>query len=426
MSTDRADSVGDDAASSPLTYLVDSETNAHPLQSQSRAQYRIHSPYKRLRDQTINALHESGRPDLMKRAQKMGMCCVAPTVYVGRGAVPSCSPGRCRDRCCPTCAMFRAGSLRSRLRRMLEKSNSVRFLTLTMKPASVGLGKCIDALHRAFRLLRKSLAWRDHVRGGCFVVEITRGSEGKHWHVHLHALIDGKYFPHEILHDAWSVAVGERSRAEIKAVYGRDGLAGYLTGYLAAGSGDASWTFAEIQEFAMEMKGRRTMGTFGTWHRVKTDNLDAEAPEPIRPDVSLSFTAVEAVLDCEPELREAAAPLLSRLSATWRLLMKPYVSDLRWLDAPMDAKSFASLTSVLLEIQEVLTHKPMTAKEIRLEADRLRRRRRALERCEAPLFGRMSHGKSGSVGASARDSEAEARRDVASIQAHNRGRGREA
>lgn len=386
MDDRRLGSVGDAASASPLTYLVDSETKQHPLGSQSRAQYRIHAPYKVLREVTVNALWESGRPDLGKRAEKMGMCCIAPTVYVGKGAIPSCSPGRCRDRLCPTCAMFRAGSLRSRLRRMLEKSNAVRFLTLTMAPVSKDLGKCVDALHQAFRKLRKSAAWLEHVRGGCFVIEVTRGGDGTHWHVHAHVLVDGVYFPHEILHEAWSTAVGSRSRVEIKALHDREGAVGYLTKYLAKGTAPSSWTHAEICEYALQMHRRRVVGTFGKWHRIKADNLDVEEPAPIKPDVDLSFVAVEAVLDAEPEIRRDAAPLLSRLSATWRLLMKPYVVDVQWLDAPLDAKAFASLTTVLLEIQESLAFRPMKADEIRREAERLRKRRRDAERDWRPLY----------------------------------------
>jgi hypothetical protein len=299
---------------------------------------------------------------------------------------------------------------------MLEKSRAVRFVTLTMAPVAKDLGECVDALHRAFRKLRKSDAWKQCVRGGCFVIEVTRGASNTHWHVHAHVLVDGEYFPHAMLHDAWSVAVGKASRVEIKALHDREGAVAYLTKYLAKGTAPNSWTHAEICEFALQMKGRRVVGTFGTWHKTKTDGLDDEVPAPAKPDVDLSFVAVEAVMDAEPELRRDAAPLLSRLSATWRLLMKPYVSDVHWLDAPLDAKAFASLTTLLLEIQESLTFRPMKADEIRREVERLRKRRRDAERDWRPLDDYYRDKRSGCDANKAGSVEAEARSNVGGIQ----------
>lgn len=386
----------DGDSESESTYLVDSETKRHPLKLQSRAQYRIHQPVRALRDLTINALWYSEKPALIRRADKIGMCSVAPTVFVGRGCIPTCSPGRCRDRLCPTCAMFRAGTLRTRLRQLLVKSRSVRFLTLTMAPVSKDLGKCVDALHDAFRRMRKTLDWKDHVRGGAFVIEVTRGLRGSHWHVHAHVLVDGVYFPHDILHRLWSSAVGEASRVEIKALHDREGAVSYLAKYMAKSTALGSWTHEEICEYAEQMHCRRTVGTFGTWHRMKMDHLDANAEKPKRADCELSYVVVEAVLDADERIRESAAPLLSRLSATWRLLMTPYRHGLQWLDAPIEAKDFHALTEVLLEIREILLCKPMSADEIRREAERIRRKRREMERADRPLFEGSSHGQCGS------------------------------
>lgn len=386
---------GEESSSS---YLVHSETTSDPLDCQSRAQYRIHAPVRRLREQTINALWHCDDPRLTKRAQKLGLCCIAPTVYVGVGCTPTCSPGRCRDRLCPTCAMFRAGSLRSRIKRLVTKARSVRFVTLTMAPVATGLGECVDALMAAMRLMRALEVWKRHVEGGIFVVEVTRGATGKHWHVHAHLLIEGEYFPHDLLHDAWSRAVGSASRVEIKALHDREACISYMAKYMAKSTAMDSWTHDEIREYALGMHRRRIVGTFGTWHRCKVDVLDAEPVKPPKASLDISFVAVEAVMEADVEFREKAAPLLSRLSATWRLLLAPYRQGLQWLDADLDSHGFASLTACLMEVREFLTAIPPDPNLLRREAARIARLRREVERTHRPLFERTDHGSSEPTG----------------------------
>lgn len=349
-------------------YLVHSETTSGPLGHQSRAQFRIHAPVRALREQTINALWFSEDPRLTHRAKKIGMCCIAPTVYVGTGCKPTCSPGRCRDRLCPTCAIFRAGSLRSRLNKLLHRANAIRFVTLTMAPVSSDLAACVDALHAAMRALRASPEWKAHVTGGVFVVEVTRGFDGGHWHVHAHLLIDGVYFPHSDLHQAWCRATGAQSRVEIKAVHDRNAAAGYVTKYLAKGTGVEAWTADQICEFALGMHRRRTVGTFGKWHRCKVDALDVEPDRPAKAEYDIDFVVVEEVLLADKGLARAVAPLLSRLSRTWRLLMEPFRSGIEWLDAPLDEGGLRDLTIVLLELRGYLLEGPIDPAQTRRAA----------------------------------------------------------
>lgn len=358
--------------------LVHSETSPSPLLTQSRAQYRIHAPVARIRETIINALHYSTDPRLEKRAGKLGMCCIAPRVFVGAGCLPSCSPGRCRDRLCPTCSAFRAGSLRGRLKKLLRSANAVRFITLTMAPVAKGLQACVDAVLENFRRLRADPEWKEHVNGGAWVLEAKRTRAGTHWHVHIHILADGHFWDQGCLQDAWSRAVGKESIADIRALHDRDGAAGYLAKYLAKGCDADTWTHDEICEFAIDMHGRRTLGTFGTWHKAKLADLDAEPAKPAKPELDLSFLVVDEVLTADEDLRHSVVPLLSRLSTTWNRLLAPHRNAIEWTDAPLEAKEFASLTNVLIEIRDILLAQPLTPEQIRQEAKRLREQKRKL------------------------------------------------
>jgi hypothetical protein len=332
-----------------LTSLDPSETNPHPLQRQSSAQRRIHAPVQKLRSQIIEALWTSATLALEKRAQKIGACCVSPTVYIGTGAKPTCSPGRCRDRLCPTCGIHRAGVLRMKIDGLCKRARSIRFLTLTMPANKRTLGQRVDELHAGMRRLRAMKRWKDLVRGGVFTVEATRGSDGKHWHVHAHILIEGDYYHHEQIKADWSHAIGAKAIIHIEAVHDREKAALYLSKYLSKGTDVAAWTDEEIIEFAEQMHRRRVVGTFGKWHRCKVDELDANAPKPPKATHALSFSFVESMLDNSKELRERAAPLLAKLSRTWRLLMLPIVgvSASRWEETT--AADFEEITDVLMQ-----------------------------------------------------------------------------
>lgn len=332
-----------------ITSLDPSETNPHPLHVQSGAQHRIHAPVAKLRNRTIEVFWTSDRLALQKRAQKLGACCVSPTVYVGTGAKPTCSPGRCRDRLCPTCAIHRATTLRQKIQALCNRARSLRFLTLTMPASKEPLGKRVQALHDAMRRLRAMKRWKTLVTGGIFVTETTTGEAGKHWHVHAHLLIEGDYYPFECIRSDWSHAVGAKSIVHIEAVHDREKAAMYVSKYLAKGTDLENWTDEQLIEYAEEMHRRRSVGTFGKWHRCKVDNLDENAEKPPKATHALSFTFVESMLAQSPEIRERAAPLLARLSRTWRLLMLPFVgvAGSKW--EPTTPKDFDEITSILME-----------------------------------------------------------------------------
>lgn len=309
--------------------LDHSETNSHPLQSQSRAQHRLHAPVQELRTQIVTACWESFDPALCKRARKMGMCGIAPLAKFHANALPTVSLGRCRDRLCPTCAKFRASKLSARITPIVQRARSVRMVTLTMPQCGRDLGERVDDLHAAMRKLRARKSWKERVTGGVFVVEVTRGQADKHWHVHAHLLIEGSYYSFDALKHDWSESVGAISNVWINAVHDREKGVGYVTKYLSKGTDVASWSDAHVRMFAKQMHRRRIVGTFGKWHRVKLGSLDQEDSTKATGTVEVSMTALEDFIDQDDAARRKAAPLLTQISKTWRLLLAPHTPQLR-------------------------------------------------------------------------------------------------
>ena len=330
-------------------YVPPLETNQHPLQMQSRPQHALHAPVRQIRERTIDCLLASADPALHKRAEKLGFCGHSPTVRFEKGRLPVCLPGRCRDRVCPTCARFRARDLRRRLTPLLQRANSLRFITLSMPADARSLRDRTLALWSAFRSMRRTGIWKRHVRGGVALHESTTGTAGTHWHVHLHVLVEGTFFEHSLLKAAWSQAVGSEAICYIKPVHDRAGAARYVTKYITKGCDVEKWTDAQIREFATGMHRLRSVATFGTWHAQRLEKLDEENKPPTLPAREISYAALADAFDSGTLSHEKAAPLLSKLSATWRLLMQPYLSNATYIEAEPTPDDLADVTEFLCD-----------------------------------------------------------------------------
>lgn len=341
-----------------LSSLDDSETTRHPLQVQSRSQYAMHRRTWERRERVIEALHTSDDFRLSRRAAKLGMCCVSPAVFVQADKLPSCVADRCRDRMCPTCQAFRAGEVRRRLSACLSKANSVRLLTLTMKQASPRVGECVDALLNAFRSLRKLKAWRQHVKGGAYVVETTRGTSGDRWHVHLHLLIEGDFWQQKDIAAAWSSVVGSQSVVDIRAVHEREKAVMYVSKYISKGVDERAWSVDAIREYATGMHRRRLMGTFGKWHRCKLDELPDERASVAAGAKRVSVAILWAAVDAGAVSLERAGPELMKLGRVWRSLVEPFMSSAWEPSNAMALTELKMLNAFLLEVATFIENAP--------------------------------------------------------------------
>lgn len=300
--------------------LVPSETTSHPLLTQSAAQGRIHHAVENFRRSIVNALHNSVDPALQRRAEKMGLCCVAPMIFADADSSPVCVAGYCRDRCCPTCMRRRAFKVRCRLVGLVSSMNSPRFLTLTERDSTEGLAVRLDRLSAAFSKLRRTDAWKRHVKGGVAVWEVKWNPRAQTWHPHLHVIIDGTFFPHAVLHAEWTRLLGHDGTTDLEACRDRVRAAVYVSKYLAKDAEIAHWGEDRIQEFATSMHRRRLIATFGSSHKVNVDLCDKEPEKPVLPRASISYGQMMDAIAAGNPAAEKAAPLLARLGIAFRQL----------------------------------------------------------------------------------------------------------
>jgi hypothetical protein len=124
----------------------------------------------------------------------------------------------CGVRLCPSCS----AALRRRARRRarvalascaMRSGEHARLVTLTMPTVEgASLIETIEAVHRAWSLLRKRKFWRANVRAGIKGVEFTVTASG--YHTHIHILAVSRWIAHAALRSEWSHCLRSAWRAK--------------------------------------------------------------------------------------------------------------------------------------------------------------------------------------------------------------------
>lgn len=169
-------------------------------------------------------------------------------------------PDNCGNRFCPICSGPRRRRAKSKMDAIIAATHARpgerwRHIVLTL-PSQDDLKAQVTALLHSFRRLRQRSWWKRHMRGGFFVIEITRGIAG--WHAHAHILVLSGWVYASALGHHWSAVSTGRITKITLAPPGR--LSRYLTSYI---------TKTEINQEAQliasyQLKGFRLFGTFGS------------------------------------------------------------------------------------------------------------------------------------------------------------------
>jgi len=250
---------------------------SHPLDIQSTFQRQAHAQHREARFKIVSALFEpSGDDKLRQRSQQMGCCCCLPSFRIDSNGKPLASLARCRDRLCPLCADRRGRQATARTIEVVKRFNAPRFITLTLKHRDATLKAELKRLHEALQKLRGDKAWTKRVFGGVYGVEVTRNTKARQWHVHVHLICDGEFFPHEVLKALWLACTGDSFIVDIAIVKDRAKTARYISRYVSKPVDVQTWAASEIREYATAMHGRRLLQTFGNAHNAQ---VDADVPE---------------------------------------------------------------------------------------------------------------------------------------------------
>lgn len=227
----------------------------------------------------MSALEETGKPELLKRVNRLQGCCAVPELRVSSDGLPNVRFNCCRDRLCPRCQRQRGMAVRERILAVVQTFNAPRFATLTLAHREESLSVMNVRMANAFRELRKRPEWKALVSGGVWVIETTLNAKTGNWHLHLHLIIDGKFFPQKLLSKLWLTVTGDSSICDIRAVPDRKKAVAYVADYVAKPVELATWEPEKIREFATAMHGVRMVHTFGKAHRAVVESAEPPSEE---------------------------------------------------------------------------------------------------------------------------------------------------
>jgi hypothetical protein len=115
-------------------------------------------------------------------------------------------------------------------------------------------------LLKSFRKLRQRAEWKKYVLGGVFVLEVKHGKVG--WHVHIHAIIQSKYWKWNRILSLWTKCSGGTA-CHIKQIPVNKAV-GYITKYVSKASVEPELTAS----CSAVLKGCRLFNPFGTWYKL--------------------------------------------------------------------------------------------------------------------------------------------------------------
>lgn len=282
-----------DAEDQGLTSLVTEESDQQtrldqcPEQSEGRCSCSLtfrHSGWQGQREKVYTALVQTGA----------GQATLERFAYCGSNAWVVQNPNnpadfrvsssRCKNRWCMPCSQQKARIICSAIFDHIEQ-RTVRFLTLTVGGSCQPLADRLTHLYSSFQALRRSKAWKAHVRGGVAFCEIKRGTLLDRWHPHLHVLMEGKYFPVGTITKLWKAITKDSCIVDIRPADNRAGIARYITKYITKPLDSNLQRMPEKLFEAMQaLKGRKIATTFGSWRGLKlTDPKPTNDWLPVAP-----------------------------------------------------------------------------------------------------------------------------------------------
>lgn len=280
---------------------------------QTALQKHLHHPHERRRTAIVSALVKAGWPEEHRWAVRLADCCCTALIFHEpmTGKVRPWLP-RCGSRLCPFCGQGRAARVAEQLHDMIGTMKAPRHIILTFRSRTEPLGQQLAHMRAAWNKLRRMKPWVARVDAGVYTVEITRNPDTGLWHPHLHAIVDGEYFPQKLLSKLWSQCMDGGHHVWITKVHHNRNAAWELAKYVGKPPDAQNFPASAIVEFARAVHGKRMLQTFGSLHGRSTPAPEEPpAEKPKTRTIALSRLAWLATTGL-PVARDLVAALWSR------------------------------------------------------------------------------------------------------------------
>jgi len=218
---------------------------------------------------------------------------------------------KCRLRICPICSRNVFIERARYIKACCKQAQFPKLITLTQPLVTGDPRAGIVQIKKWFNTLRESPVFED-VRGGAYTVEVIPKPEG--WHIHIHALLDAPYIPHQLLWSTWRTITGnEVPQTDIRAAKTPQAME-YVAKY-ASKSASMYLRNSTIVDYYLAVHGFRLFVTFGCWYNAKIEDLDPDykpfVPEALCPECKApksTFRARDGPCIFGHEYWEAIAP----------------------------------------------------------------------------------------------------------------------
>lgn len=256
-------------------------------------QTRIHAPHRHTRDRTIAGLYQaySGvRADEWDDDQRHAEKSVTKLCNCGRYAAVYQDPktgeiiqsqALCKHRLCPKCNAIRSARMAGALDGHIEKLNSPRMLTLTLKHSDAHLKDQVKHLVESYRRLRRSNQYKAKIKGGVAVIEIKWSARDGCWHPHMHVLVDGAYWEQSQISKAWEIASKGSKIVDIRMIHDRAKASRYISKYVAKVGDIDGVPIERVAELGRALHGLRMVQTSGSLYGATSEKKHEKRDQPL-------------------------------------------------------------------------------------------------------------------------------------------------
>ena len=251
-------------------------------------------PHLSLEDQALDALAEvtdsefmrkvirayamSGDETLERQGRRMAECCTKMQINCTATHASMC-PNHCDVRACANCNIHRSRKAVKRWgivdKEVKKRKEMLRFLTLTQRAVKGRThGEARVLIIKAWQKLWRRKVTRHYIHGAIRKLETTWNYEGGWWHVHLHIVYEGMFWPQADLQETWRDCIGgvEDGGAFIEEAYDVKELLKYSLKHHNVPED-------KLVEWAQDMQGVRELEFLGTWRGIVDDEVQEEATD---------------------------------------------------------------------------------------------------------------------------------------------------
>lgn len=266
-----------------------------------------HSGWARDRTRIYQALQDTGQS--AGRIDRFADCGAHAYVYrcVEDPTLLRVQGSTCRDRFCGPCTRERGQTIAANITAALNGKRA-RFVTLTLRTEDLPLDQALAKLQRAFRLLLRTKLWLGRVDGGVAFIEVKYNPHRDRWHPHIHAIVQGRYIPFDLLRKEWLRITTDSHVVRVQVVHSAEVILRYVTTYASKTLRAADFpTTPSLHEAVDALHGTRLCRTFGTWRGMSlTDTPTSGTWEPV---ASLAHVLTQALAgDIDARAIVAALP----------------------------------------------------------------------------------------------------------------------